>query len=193
MRLSVVVASCLFLATGCRVSGNAKTGLIAGGLATGVAGVLVAKSGSVDSDRNGVNENPFNDDWGAYLLGASLVTVGAAMLIGGLAAPEQRDPLPASAFVYAPARYTPVVAGPPGTVSASASGGLTVVEPAGARMPLPELAASEQVVRLAQQVRSAASRGDCGGAWVMWDQLDAVDVVYADAVRSGPIMTPCPP
>lgn len=192
MRSSVVVALCLVLATGCRVSSGAKTGLIAGGLATGVAGVLVASSGSVDSDGNGVNNNPFNDDWGAYLLGASLVTVGSALLIGGLTAREEHDPLPASAFVYAPARYTPVVAGPPGAVGVSAAGTLAVVEPAGARTALPELAASEQVIRLAQQVRSAASRGDCAGAWVMWEQLDAVDVVYADAVRSGPIMMPCP-
>lgn len=192
MRSSVAVALCLVLATGCRLSGNAKTGLIAGGIATSVSGVIVAKSGAVDSDHNGVNENPLNDDWSAYLLGASLVTIGAAMLIGGLAAPEQQETLPASAFVYTPARYTPVVAGPPGTVGASAAGTLVVAEPAGARTPLPELAASEQVVRLAQQVRSAAARGDCPGAWVMWDQLDAVDVVYADAVRTGPIMTPCP-
>lgn len=187
MRPFLVLAFVVMLATGCRVGPAAKSGLIAGGIGSTVAGVVLMSQTAVDSDGDGVNENPLNDHLGLGLMGVALFSAGVSMLIGGVAA-EATEPAPTSAFVYAPARYTPavaapVVAGPPGTT-------LVVAEPS--RTALPELAASEQVVRLAQQVRSAASRGDCAGAWIMWDQLDAVDVTYADAVRSGPILAPCP-
>lgn len=187
MRSSIAIVSVLVLATGCRLSPAGKSAVVGAGVISTIGGVAMMAGAGVDSDGDGANENILNDDLGAGLMGMGLVAAGLGMLIGGLAAEttEPREPLPRSAFVYGPAPYTPVM-GPPGTV------GLSVGDPPASRTPLPELAATEQVVRLAQQVRSASARGDCAGAWAMWDQLDAVDVTYADALRAGPVMAPCP-
>ena len=145
-----------------------------------VLGGVVYSHGPVDSDGNGHNDWVLNDNLGAYLAGGALVMTGLALLIGGVTA-ETHEPdadvqaiLRAQRMQPAPARVTfapPSVAVP--TVA------------------LPEMPASAQVLRLGQQVRSASMRGDCAGAWIMWQQLNALDVDYAEAVRSGPVMAPC--
>jgi len=157
----------------CTMSREAKTGTILGGVATTAVGALVYSQGPVDSDMDGINENPLNDNLGAYMLGSVLVAVGLGLVIGGLAAPtpseEDKPTLPTTA--YMPAYVTPSVQ---------------------MRTSLPELPANAQTIQMAQQIRALAGDGHCTAAWQMWHRLDALDHTYALAFRSGGAMDLCP-
>lgn len=174
-RLSVLACAVLVASTGCRVSPAGKTATIVSGIGLGVVGGVVMSQGPVDSDGDGTNEWFLNDNLGAYLGGTVLLIAGLALLGGGLAAEVEEEREVIGPLPVAPAAH--VTFAPPSLRAPSVA--------------LPELPASPPVLRLGQQVRSASMRGDCAGAWIMWEQLAAIDVDYADALRAGPVMAPC--
>jgi hypothetical protein len=174
MRLPALLAL-VAVSTTAACAPEMKGAAIAGGVAMTVAGALVASGGVVDADHNGVNENPLDDDWGAYMLGGVLLTAGVTMALAGIAA-TVADSSPAP---HAPPRV--VYAPPP-----------MAYVPQPGRASLPELATNSDALRDAQQIRSMAENRECGGAWMTWHRLDANDHAYAVAVRDSAVMAPCP-
>jgi hypothetical protein len=172
--IAAVVASCL-VATGCgaQMSSGARATTIAGGVVLATVGLIVGPSGVVDADHNGVNENPLDDDLDTEVMGALMVVGGLAMVLGGATARVETEAAPKAATAPIPVIVVPA--------------------PAVASAPerLPELPASEPTLRIAKQIRVAASTGRCENAWVMWRQLTVQDPGYAGAIATGPVLAPC--
>src|SRR5436190_18487922 len=101
IRHAAVLALLATTTSACSMTTQGKTGTVLGGVATTAVGALVYSQGPVDSDGDGINENPLNDNLGAYMLGSVLVAVGLGLVIGGLVAPtkeEDQPSLPTTAF-----------------------------------------------------------------------------------------------
>jgi hypothetical protein len=179
-RRSVLLCIIVACASGCRLSPGGKTAVIAGGVGASLGGVMWMNQGPVDSDGDGSNEWLLNDNLGAYMGGSVLLMMGLGMLIAGLVA-DTTEPTPR---MFTTAAVMPVAPPPSVTAFAPPSSGSE-------RAALPELPATPEVLRLGQQIRSAASRGDCDGAWHMLTMLDALDNRYAEALRNGAVMAPC--
>jgi hypothetical protein len=160
----------------CTVTRAQRRTAIIGGIASAAAGALVFSQGRVDSDNDGFNENPLNDNHEVYLIGAALFTGGMALLTAGLTAGEKEETA-ALAMRAAAIRVEPP--GPPGLAYAEQ------------RASLPELPATPEVLHMAQQIRALVSDGHCAAAWATWQRLDAVDHAYAIALSRG-VMGACP-
>jgi hypothetical protein len=169
IRLAAVLAV-IAMTSACTMSSNGRRATIAGGVATTLAGGLVYSMAPVDADHDGINQNPLDDNLGAYMLGTAMIICGVGMLVGGIAADEVETPK----VVVAAA---PIQMGPPGYVEPRAS--------------LPELPATDEVLKLAQQVRALVTDGHCAAAWATWQRLDAADHAYAIALRDGGAMNAC--
>jgi hypothetical protein len=173
------------------MSSGARRGTMIAGAAMSATSILLIRSGANDSDYDGVNENFLNDDWGAYYLGSALFLAGITTLLLGVASREETvDPTvtyhPSSAQIdaqtYVPApTFDPVPEAAPTQIELE-------------RLPiaaLPAMPATDDVVRLAKQVRSAATFSRCDAAWIMWMDLQKLDAGYARALRDGPVMARC--
>jgi hypothetical protein len=174
------------------MSSGGRRGTMIAGAAMSATSILLIRSGANDSDYDGVNENFLNDDWGAYYLGSALFLAGITTLLVGVASREETvDPsvtyhpsaaqIDAQTYVPAPT-FDPVPADAP--AQAIELQRLPIVA-------LPERAATDDVVRLAKQVRSAATFSRCEAAWIMWMDLQKLDAGYARALRDGPVMARC--
>ena len=189
-RASICLLSIVFAASGCATTPQARAVSLLGGAALAVGGVLVVQSGAVDADHNGKNEFILDDNLGAYAAGSLMVVAGAAAVLGALVSHEPAEPAP---VVYA-RTPAPTVWATPSMPEASVmvpdvAPSITVERvPV---VPLPELPATESVLRLAKQVRSAASHGRCDAAWIMWMDLEKLDRVYARGLRDSRVMANC--
>jgi hypothetical protein len=192
MRLPALLALVAVSTTGC--AQNMRGAAIVTGIATTVAGGFVAKSGAVDANGDGINENPFDDNWGDYLIGGLLVAAGLGITCAGLVGRDE-DPAPVAAqrVVYAPQpmAYAPQSMAYAPQPMAYAPQPMAYAPQPG-RATLPELATNSEALRDAQQIRSLAESRQCAAAWTMWHRLDANDHAYAIAVRDGAVMAPCP-
>lgn len=194
LALSVLVTGC-----GARMSSGSRAATMIGGLAIATAGVFVAQPTAVDSDHNGYNDNPFNDDYSSFLPGLLLVAGGLVMTMAGATAQSSDDEAgsntsvtPATAMITTPSVMITTPSAPV-VVSSSMAPGLVA---APAIMPvapaaLPELPVDEATLALGKQVRTAASIGRCEHAWIMWRQLDERDHRYGAAIVAGDVMAPC--
>jgi hypothetical protein len=174
MRRSVSLLAALALSTSaCAMSTGAKGGTIVGGVALGIIGYQMIESSAVDADHDGTNETWLDDDLGKIMAGQLAMLAGVGLLIAGLTSHE------------------PEVTTPSVTLAAAApvTGAAPYSETAPAR--LPELPASPEVLRLAQQVRSLGAAEQCHAAWATWRQLDALDHAYAKATLANDIMSSC--
>lgn len=181
-RAPLVALVALVATSGCTMSKQGRSGTIVAGLGISAASMLVIASGANDSNHDGTNETFLNDDWDAYATGTVLLLTGIGVLVAGLASDVEPDPVtylpPASAYPLPPA---PVV------VEATRTVEITRVPV----VPLPELPATADVLRLAKQVRSASTTGRCDAAWIMWTDLQRLDRAYAIVLRDGPVMARC--
>lgn len=171
-RLALIAALSLATSTSaCTMSRDARTTTVVGGIGTTILGVAVARSYAVDSDGNGRNDNPLNDDFGQLLLGPVLVGAGIVLFAAGAAADEPAtiEPLPP----------------PPPIVAAPHVAPLPV--DIGAR-DLPAYPVSDDVLRLALQARSLTARHHCDAARSVITRIDASDASYAAALR---VALPC--
>jgi hypothetical protein len=175
------------------MSSGARRGTMIAGAAMSATSILLIRSGANDSDHDGVNENFLNDDWGAYYLGSALFLAGITTLLVGVASREET--LEASVTYHPSAAqidtqtYVPAPTFDP--VPEDAPPAQTVELHRRPIAALPEMAATDDVVRLAKQVRSAATFSRCEAAWIMWIDLQKLDAGYARALRDGPVMARC--
>ncbi len=191
LRRALIAALVLLVATaGCtNLSREGRRGTIAAGAIISASSIFVIRSGANDSDYDGVNENPLNDDWGAYMAGTGLLLAGLGMLVGGLASSEEQ---PDRTVTYMPPVAPPVPVAPAYQPMLAAPGATQTVEVERVSLvALPELPATADVLRLAKQVRSASIHGRCDAAWIMWTDLQKLDGTYATALRAGPVMARC--
>ncbi len=185
--------------TGCTLSREGRRGAIIAGGVTAASSILLIRSGERDRDHNGINETILDDDWGAYMLGSAMFVGGIALLLGGLASREAPEPAPSVTYLP-PASAMPVTEPPPVTVTTTTLAESSTTDNAPTQIveiervdvvPLPELPATAEVLRLAKQVRSAATHGRCEAAWIMWIDLHKLDAAYARALRDGRVMARC--
>lgn len=185
--------------SGCTMSRDGRRGTIIAGAALTATSVLLISSGANDSDYDGVNETVLDDDWGAYMLGSSLLIAGVGLLVGGVASSEPPEVDRTVTYLPppAPVPVAPVFAPMPGAPgqtdiapNAMAPTQIVAVERA-PLVALPELPATADVLRLAKQVRSASAHGRCDAAWIMWMDLQKLDAGSARALRDGPVMVRC--
>jgi hypothetical protein len=167
----VIVAILIASHTGCSVSSSNRGTATLGGTAMAVAGLFIARPKTVDSDLNGTNDNPFNDDYSGFLPGMLLFVGGIALLIAGLNA---RDPEP-------PIQQTPI----------QPSFAAPVAVESRILPPLPEIAVTFDVLQLAKQLRAAAARGHCDAALTTWARVAELDPSYAAALREGAVLGTC--
>jgi hypothetical protein len=196
MKAAASIALLATLASACTLSRPARAVVIASGAAVSLGGMSMAAGSSVDSDYDGMNENPLNDDWGAAIGGTLFVGLGLALIVAGATA---KDPPEAVIVVHdetsrrpSSVTWTPEVL-PYDYVPGMAPGMSVETNVAGApRASLPEVATDDVVLRMAQQARAAVERGNCDAAWSTWDAMNARDARYAAALASGPVLAPCP-
>ncbi|MBK7076342.1 MAG: hypothetical protein IPH44_29025 [Myxococcales bacterium] len=142
------------------MSNGARTATIVAGLGSIALGAVANDSAGVDSDGNGSNDNPFNDDHGQQALGSVMIIGGVIMFIAGIAS-------------------HPPAAPPPPPLESSV--------PVGAR-DLPGGRVSDNVLRLARQMRSLAARHECAAAATLVARIAAEDPAYAAELR---VAMPC--
>jgi hypothetical protein len=186
-RASLVLLALLVAGSGCTMSAGARRGTIVTGTVMALGGVLLAQSGQTDNDHDGYNDTVLDDNIFAESAGVLLVAAGVGMLLGGLVAQEEPE---RAEIAY---RVPPVaISAPAPTTFASAPGAMQTMEIERVPLiPLPEVPATADVLRLAKQVRSAASHGRCDAAWIMWMDLERLDASYARALREGPVLARC--
>lgn len=177
MRSAACIALLATLTTACTLPRSTRAVAVVSGAAISLTGMaLVAdRDVAVDSDGNGVNDTPFNDNWDDLddkLAGVALVGLGLALIVAGATA---REPVEGHAAPLAPSWQPTTVTWAPGLVRAT----------------LPEIATDAVVLRMAQQARAAVERGECDAAWSTWGAIDARDPRYAAALASGPVLAPC--
>jgi len=196
MKAAASVALLAALASACTMPRNGATLLMASGAALSLGGMAKVADSDVDSDLDGVNENPLNDDWDAAFGGTLLVLTGVALIVAGA---TSRAPVEAtSSAVATPVRARPAsVTWTPDVMPFDyVPGGapLTTVEtpPPPPRASLPEVATTDVVLRMAQQARAAVERGNCEAAWSTWAAVNARDARYAEALAAGAVFAPCP-
>lgn len=111
-RLAVLLlAAVLLTTTACRMQSSSRTVLTAAGAGVAITGLLVTSQGPVDSDGDNENDVVFNDNLGAYVVGAVLLFAGVGMMVGGAAA-QPADEAPAAVPVAAPPRARIVATSP---------------------------------------------------------------------------------
>src|SRR5688572_16098316 len=133
----VLLLSIVLTLSGCTMTAPTRTATLVGGVAMTIGGIAVVRSGAVDSDGNGTN-----DFAGSMLLVAGVLTLLAAATS---TEPTTNTPPP-----------TPVIEQPVAFTTPRVSiEGLP---------PVPDLRASDEVLRLARQLRSAAAYGNCDAA-----------------------------
>ncbi len=138
------------------MSNGARTATIVAGLGSIALGAVAGNSGAVDSDGNGRNGTSLNDDLGQQAVGGVLVIGGMIGVIAGIAS------------------HAPTPSAPPG------SGPLP---PVGA-WALPAGRVSDNVLRLARQVRSLAARHECAAVRTLLARISVEDPGYAAELRA---------
>lgn len=175
----LAVAVTLASTSACTMSRGSRVGFAAGGAAVSTIGLAMVGSATWDADGNGRNDTTLDDGF-ARAPGAMVVLGGLLLVAVGLTArePERVAPPPTLAM--------------PGPASgpAGAPGGPGIMPP---RAPLPEIATSPTLLRMAQQVRAAASRGNCDAAWTTLTVIVESDHAYGEALATGPVLAPCRP
>lgn len=202
-RAGVFLLATMVAGAGCTMSASSRRATMMAGGALALGGIVVIRSGAVDSNANGVNETWLNDDLGAYQMGSVLLLAGMAAFLGALAsrAPDETDvpavappPAPTTTTLAPPSTPTttlePATPPEPAETEAPEPTRGVIVERVPA-VPLPEMRTSVAAERLARQVRSASTHGHCEVAWIMWADLEKLDPSYARAVRDGPVMARC--
>ena len=163
----------------CTMSRSGRTTTFATGGAMLAGGLLLAAAGAepVDSDADGRNEWAGNDDFSRPAFGA-LLALGGLVLVGIAAGshPPVEGPAPAPVFV---------------TLPSAAPGALSPPAFAPAPRVLPEVATTDDVLRMAQQVRSMVLRGDCAAAHTTLVEIRRRDAEYGLALGGGPVMSGC--
>lgn len=162
MRL-VAAALVASLLGGCTMSRTARVTLVATGTALAVGGGVVV-AGADDNDP----ADP--DDHGkliTQLVVAAMIAGGLGLAVTGIASHE-----------------------PPAVERLT----FTTTPPPPTRTPgmLPDVAASDEVLHLAKQVRTAVSLGQCAAAWRTETQIERRDPRYARALRASTAMAACP-
>ena len=184
-----VVALSLVSVSACTLNKQSRPIAIGAGVAMIVAGAGLVLSDHVGSD---------DDDVAGVLLktsllnprlvwGMALVSGGSSFLLSGLRSAD--DERLASKNPPRPAPLVEATAS--ATSDAMIEGPQLAATPPAPRAALPELPATPEVLRLAQQIRSAATRGKCNHAWTMWSTLQARDAAYADALADSAAMSVC--
>ena len=171
MRITAAIAALsLLAASACTMSRGDKATVTAVGAMATTAGVVMLGVGpnEVDSDGDGRNEDPFNDNYTVPVIGLLLATVGSVMLLGGLTAsvaPESPAEL----------RAEPV----------------EVAAPAQERA-LPEVAVDEETLRLAQQARLVVAAGHCEPARALLGRIAERSASYYNALVQSSVLDRCP-
>lgn len=160
------MAGVLASGPGCVMSRGARTTSIAAGLGIAATGVLVGSAADTDAEHDGRGGGMLLGD----LLGGVMVAAGVVAFVAGVAA---REPAPAPP---APREWAWV--GPPS------------LTPPAAAPHLPTRAASDDVLRLARQVRSLVAHRACGAVDALVARIAAADPAYAAELR---LTMPCPP
>jgi|JI10StandDraft_1071094.scaffolds.fasta_scaffold35747_6 hypothetical protein len=175
----LAVAVTLASTSACTMSRGSRVGFAAGGAAVSTIGLAMVGSATWDADGNGRNDTTLDDGF-ARAPGAMVVLGGLMLMAVGLTArePAQVESSPTLAM-RAPEPGWP--GGPGGAAIAPL--------PA----PLPEIATSATLLRMAQQVRAAASRGNCDAAWTTLTEIVKRDHAYGEALATGPVLAPCRP
>jgi len=159
------------------MSSSSRRGTLGLGAAVAVSGALMVNGSTVDADHNGKNEYIFDDNFGLLVPGTLMVIAGIAMVLAGVTAQEPATP---------PSAISPVI-----DAGASAPGDVMPRAEPSANAPLPELPATAEVLRLAQQARSASALALCDAAWNALRMIDEQDARYAAALLNGPAMAEC--
>lgn len=178
----VALASVLASSTsGCAMSSGARGTLVGMSVARTIAGVAVMAAVPVDADHDGSNESPFDDNIILVIPGLILALAGVTMFAAGLTAhtPPRREP--------------PMLSMREATPAWAATSGAAQLGPLAPPPPLPEIAATPEVVRMGQQVRAAVRHGDCSAGRAMLGKIDDGDPAYRRALADGPVMAPCRP
>lgn len=181
MRLLLLAALVSSQIAGCapRTRAGATIATVGGSAMTiaGTAMLVDLKSPGDDTDGNGVDDFPENDiacALGGCLLAVGLIVAGVVLGGSGLVALSQPDPAE---------QVAPVVVAAPAPPSAQLDIRLVA--------PLPEVATDDQTLRMAQQARGAAYRGDCQAAWLTVDHIRLRDPRYAQALTGSTALARC--
>lgn len=196
---AATLAVLALLTTACTMSRGARTASIVSGAAVALGGMAITADADVgvDSDNNGVNDNPLNDNYDNVddqLGGLVLVGLGMALIVAVAVADE---PVEASIEHDRTSRrpasvtWTPDVM-PYGWVPGAAPGMSVEAPMPPPRAGLPEVATDDVTLRMAQQARAAVERGNCDAAWSTWSVMNARDARYASALAASPVFASCP-
>jgi hypothetical protein len=157
---ALVTAVVLAVTPACVMSNGARAATVVAGLGTIVLGAVAGDNTAGDSNGDGRNESPLNDDYGQQAIGGVMIIGGVIMAIAGVAS---QPPTP-----------------PPRTPIESSV-------PIGARA-LPGGRVSDNVLRLARQVRSLAARHECAAVATLVARIASEDPAYAAELR---VAMPC--
>lgn len=181
-RLAALVLILTTTLAGCGSLTPAGRGaVLASGVALAVGGYAL-KDSLLDSPEDPGDETYLGEAacfMGGCLLAVAAMVVGGVVVLGGLGADSEEEPPAALAITVVPDGRAP-----------SASGAHAPFTPAQLR-PLPEVATDAQTLRMAQQVRSAALRGDCASVATTLASIAARDPRYHAALVQGPAVTGC--
>lgn len=160
-RLAALLASTAALAStpACVMSNGARAATIVAGLGSIALGA-VAGDGAVDANGDGRNGTSLDDDLGQQAVGGVLIIGGMIGVIAGIASHEPTPSAPP-----APEPFPPV----------------------GARS-LPAGRVSDNVLRLARQVRRLAARHECAAVRTLLTRISVEDPGYAAELR---VAMPC--
>jgi hypothetical protein len=171
MRRTAALISLLAATPACTMTRSTSNTVMAVGAAIAAGGVVVT-SDSLDAEFHGSDDQGDRSDNGG--LGFLMMVTGIAIFAGGWSADEPwSEPVPDAVA------NDPYVTRP--------SGGTAPGEP-----DLPSIPTTDDVVRLAQQVQSAAQRNECEAAWRTVAMIDQRDSNYGALLAAGPVMRPCP-
>lgn len=144
----------------CVMSNGARTATIVAGLGSIALGVVAGDGAAVDADGDGHNDTSLDDDLGQQAVGGVLIIGGMIGVIAGIASHEP----------------TPSAPPPP-----------EPFPPVGARA-LPAGRVSDNVLRLARQVRRLAARHECAAVRTLLTRISVEDPGYAAELR---VAMPC--